>query len=101
VLTNSTATFTDGAAIVSGRDKNQVAGLELNDTVRASGADDTYQEYCCVLPPHGADRGGVGQVQYTDHRGRVLHVGVGAEHLAGQVNCDAAGDYLPSKGGDI
>jgi hypothetical protein len=33
VLTNSTATFTDGTAIVSGRDKNQVAGLELNETM--------------------------------------------------------------------
>jgi hypothetical protein len=32
VLTNSTATFTDGTAIMSGRDKNQVAGLELKET---------------------------------------------------------------------
>ncbi len=30
VLTNSTASFTDGTAIVSGRDKTQVAGLELS-----------------------------------------------------------------------
>jgi hypothetical protein len=33
VLTNSTATFTDGTAIVSGRDKNQVARLELKETM--------------------------------------------------------------------
>jgi hypothetical protein len=33
VLTNSTATFTDGTSIVSGRDKNQVAGLELKETM--------------------------------------------------------------------
>jgi hypothetical protein len=33
VLTNSTASFTDGTAIVAGRDKNQVAGLELNETM--------------------------------------------------------------------
>ncbi len=33
VLTNSTATYTDGTAIVSGRDKNQVAGLELKETI--------------------------------------------------------------------
>ncbi|MFN9899055.1 MAG: hypothetical protein ACK55Z_09740, partial [bacterium] len=33
VLTNSTTTFTDGTAIVSGRDKNQVAGLELKETM--------------------------------------------------------------------
>jgi hypothetical protein len=33
VLTNSTATFTDGTAIMSGRDKNQVAGLELKETM--------------------------------------------------------------------
>jgi len=33
VLTNSTATFTDGTAIVSGRDKNQIAGLELKETM--------------------------------------------------------------------
>ncbi|MFN9905363.1 MAG: hypothetical protein ACK56F_04460, partial [bacterium] len=33
VLTNSTASFTDGTAIVSGRDKTQVAGLELKETM--------------------------------------------------------------------
>jgi hypothetical protein len=33
VLTNSTATFSDGTAIVSGRDKNQVAGQELKETM--------------------------------------------------------------------
>jgi hypothetical protein len=33
VLTNSTTTFTGGTAIVSGRDKNQVAGLELKETI--------------------------------------------------------------------
>jgi hypothetical protein len=32
VLTNSTASFTDGTAIVAGRDKNQVAGMELKET---------------------------------------------------------------------
>jgi hypothetical protein len=33
VLTNSTATFTDGTSIVSGREKNQVARLELKETM--------------------------------------------------------------------
>ncbi|MFN9910913.1 MAG: hypothetical protein ACK56F_33215, partial [bacterium] len=33
VLTNSTSSFTDGTAIVSGRDKTQVAGLELKETM--------------------------------------------------------------------
>ncbi len=33
VLTNSSASFTDGTAIVAGRDKNQVAGLELKETM--------------------------------------------------------------------
>ncbi len=33
MLTNSTASFKDGTAIVSGRDKNQVAGLELKETM--------------------------------------------------------------------
>jgi hypothetical protein len=33
VLTNLTASFTDGTAIVAGRDKNQVAGLELKETM--------------------------------------------------------------------
>jgi hypothetical protein len=33
VLTNSTASFTDCTAIVAGRDKNQVAGLELKETM--------------------------------------------------------------------
>ncbi len=33
VLTNSTASFTDGTAIVAGRDKNQVTGLELKETM--------------------------------------------------------------------
>jgi hypothetical protein len=31
VLTNSTSSFTNGTAIVSGRDKTQVAGLELKE----------------------------------------------------------------------
>jgi hypothetical protein len=33
VLTNSSTTFTDWTAIVSGRDKDQVAGLELKETM--------------------------------------------------------------------
>jgi hypothetical protein len=33
VLTNSTATLTVGTSIVSRRDKNQVAGLELKETI--------------------------------------------------------------------
>jgi hypothetical protein len=33
VLTNSTASFMDGTAIVAGRDKNQVAGLELETMI--------------------------------------------------------------------
>ena len=33
MLTNSTSSFTDGTAIVSGRDKTQVAGLELKETM--------------------------------------------------------------------
>ncbi|MFN9909896.1 MAG: hypothetical protein ACK56F_27890, partial [bacterium] len=33
VLTNSTASFTDGTAIEAGRHKNQVAGLELKETM--------------------------------------------------------------------
>jgi hypothetical protein len=33
VLTNSPASFTDGTAIVAGRDKNQVASLELKETM--------------------------------------------------------------------
>ncbi len=33
VLTNSTASFTDATAIVAGGDKNQVAGLELKETM--------------------------------------------------------------------
>jgi hypothetical protein len=37
VLTNSTASFTDGTAIVSSRDKNQVAGLELKETMMLCG----------------------------------------------------------------
>ncbi len=33
MLTNTTASLTDGTAIVAGRDKNQVAGLELKETM--------------------------------------------------------------------
>jgi hypothetical protein len=33
VLTNSKASFTDGTAIMAGRDKNQVAALELKETM--------------------------------------------------------------------
>jgi hypothetical protein len=38
VLTNSRVTFSDGTAIVSGKDKNQVVGLEL-------------RLWCCVGDP--------------------------------------------------
>jgi hypothetical protein len=37
VLTNSTASFMDGTAFVAGRDKNQVAGLELKETMLLCG----------------------------------------------------------------
>jgi hypothetical protein len=37
VITNSTATFSDGTTILSGRDKNQVAGLELKETMMLCG----------------------------------------------------------------
>jgi hypothetical protein len=57
VLTNSIASFTDGTAILSGRDKNQVAGLELKETMilceRA--AQTTHIKSIAVLPSHGAD----------------------------------------------
>ncbi|MFN9900432.1 MAG: hypothetical protein ACK55Z_16915, partial [bacterium] len=33
VLTNSSASFTDGTAIVTRRNKNQVPGLELKETM--------------------------------------------------------------------
>ncbi len=51
VLTNSTATFTDGTAIVSGRDKNQVAGLELKETMILCGraAQTTHTENIAVF----------------------------------------------------
>ncbi len=57
VLTNSTASFTDGMAIVAGRQEpGRRPGVEGDhDTVRASGTDDAHQQHCCVLPPHGAD----------------------------------------------
>ena len=71
------------------------------DTVRASGADDAHQEHCCVLPPHGAHRSGVRQVQHGDHRGRVHQVGIGVELLAGHSDYDAAGDNSPGEGGDM
>jgi hypothetical protein len=48
VLTNSTTTFMDGTAIVSRRDKNQVAGLALKEHQE-------HQEHRRVLPPHGAN----------------------------------------------
>jgi hypothetical protein len=41
--------------------------------VWASGTDDTHQEHCCVLPPHGADRGGVWQVQHGVEYEQVLN----------------------------
>jgi hypothetical protein len=51
VLTNSTTTFTDGTAIVSGRDKNQVAGLELKETMVLCGraAQRTYIKNIAVF----------------------------------------------------
>ncbi len=45
MVTNSTASFTDGTAIVAGRDKNQVAGLELKETMMLCGrAAQTHME---------------------------------------------------------
>jgi hypothetical protein len=68
VLTNSMTTFTDGTAIMSGREKKQVAGLELKETMVLCGraAEDTHQEHPRVLPSHGANPGGVGEVQPGD-----------------------------------
>jgi hypothetical protein len=42
--------------------------------VRVRGADDTHKEHSCVLSPHGADRGGLGEVQHDDYGGRVHQV---------------------------
>ncbi len=45
MVTNSTAYFMDGTAIVAGRDKNQVAGLELKETMMLCGrAAQTHME---------------------------------------------------------
>jgi hypothetical protein len=51
VLTNSTVTFTDGTAIMSWRDKNQVAGLELKETMILCGraAQTTHIENIAVF----------------------------------------------------
>jgi hypothetical protein len=52
VLTNSTASFTDGTAIVAGRDKNQVAGLELKETMILCGrAAQTTQPHTVFFHP--------------------------------------------------
>jgi hypothetical protein len=45
------------------------AGAEGDhDTVQTSGTDDTHQEHSCVLPPHGADRGSLREVQHGDFK---------------------------------
>ncbi len=68
MLTNSTTTFTDGTAIVSGRDKNQLASLELKETMVLCGraAQRTHIKNISFLPSLGADPGGVREVQHGD-----------------------------------
>jgi hypothetical protein len=68
VLTNSTTTFTDGTAIVSGREKNQVAGLELKKTMVLCGraAQRTHIKNIAVFFHPGANPGGVREVQPGD-----------------------------------
>jgi hypothetical protein len=53
VLTNSTSTFSDGTAIMSGKDKNQVAGLELKETMILCGqaAQTTHIKSITVFHP--------------------------------------------------
>jgi hypothetical protein len=99
VLTNSTATFTDGTAIVSRRDKNHVAGLELKETmILCRRAVQTTHIKNIVVFFHPME-----QIEMASggHGGRVHQVGIVAELLAGQVNHDAAGDNSPSEGRDM
>jgi hypothetical protein len=60
VLANSTMSFTEGTAIVSGRDQNQVAGLKVKDTVILCGpaAQKSHKECGSVLPPLVANNSG-------------------------------------------
>jgi len=58
VLTNSTTIFTDGTSIVSGREKNQVAGLELKETIVLCGraAQKTHNKNIAVFFPWNKSR---------------------------------------------
>ncbi len=96
VLTNSTASFTDGTAIVSGRDKSQVAGLELKETMILCGraAQTTHIKSIAVFF-HPMEQI---EVMHGDYRGGVHQIGVRAEFLAGPVNYDVAGDDPPGEG---
>jgi hypothetical protein len=99
VLTNSTASFTDGTAIVAGRDKNQVAGLELKETMILCGraAQTTHIKSIAVFfHPMEQIEVASGKFNMVTTEARVS-----AEFFAGQINYDAAGDDSPGEGGDM
>ena len=104
VLTNSTTTFTDGKAIVSGRDKNQVAGLELKETMVLCGraAQKTHIKNIAVFfHPMEQIQVASGKFWPGDGRGRVHPIGIRAELPAGQIDYVAAGDHPTGEGRDM
>ncbi len=99
MLTNSTATFSDGTAIVSGRDKNQVAGLELKETMILCGraAQTTHIKSIAVFCQP--------MEQIVESSGKfnlvTTEAGVRVELPEGQDDHDAARDDSLGVGGDM
>jgi hypothetical protein len=90
VLTNTTTTFRNGTAILSGKEKNHVAGLELKETMMLCGRDaqKTHTKNIAVffhlLTWKSVSSGKFNMVTTDDW--------VGAEFPAGRVDNDAAGN---------
>ncbi len=89
MLTNSTASFTDGTAIMSGRDKNQVAGLELKETMilcRRAAQTTHIKNIAVFFHPMEQIKVVSGKFNMvTDYGSRVHQARVRAELLAGSV----------------
>ncbi len=88
VLTNSLTIWQSSRcpAIVLRKDKNQVAGLEMKDTMFLWGwaAQKTHNKNIAVEQ--------IREVQFGDHQSGVHPSGVWAEFLTGQGNYEVAGD---------
>ncbi len=100
VLTNTSSTFNGGLAIVEGRDKNQVAGLELTETFLLCGraAQKTHIRNIVVFfHPMSQIQVASGQVRCSHDGSKYHQAGVRAQFPAGQGNYDTARAHSASE----